>query len=367
MRPFSCQVPKAAFFICLVFAYLATPSCITAPGPRIISASDPRITYEGRFDFSNTNEPVVIWQASRIRFDFSGDTVSVDFAGARGQNFFNAQVDASNTVVEVKAGESSLKVTLSGYGPGRHHLALFKRTEATAGTVRFTGIELPGSAKIWPSSRNYKVKMEFIGDSITVGACNEDGAKDQWETRRTHNAAESYAALIASAFSADHRNIAVSGMGVAVGWASVKAGEVWNRIYPEPASELANTKEWMPQVVFVNFGENDDSFSRAHGQPFPTNDYAGGYVTLIQSIRSAYPAAEIVILRGGMAGGGTSEPLAAAWGSAVQQAEAGDYHVHHFIFKHWTHTHPRVADDRIMADELIAWLKQQDFMRRVPP
>jgi hypothetical protein len=56
--------------------------------------------------------------------------------------------------------------------------------------------------------------MEFIGDSITVGACNEDGDADQWENRRTHNAAMSYAALTAEAFSADHRNIAVSGMGV---------------------------------------------------------------------------------------------------------------------------------------------------------
>jgi hypothetical protein len=25
--------------------------------------------------------------------------------------------------------------------------------------------------------------------------------------------------------------------------------------------------------------------------------------------------------------------------------------------------HPRVAEDRILADELITWLKQQDFMK----
>mgnify|MGYP000408550297 CR=1 FL=1 len=34
--------------------------------------------------------------------------------------------------------------------------------------------------------------------------------------------------------------------------------------------------------------------------------------------------------------------------------EAGDAKVHHFVFQHWTETHPRVVDDRAMADELIA-------------
>jgi len=39
------------------------------------------------------------------------------------------------------------------------------------------------------------------------------------------------------------------------------------------------------------------------------------------------------------------------------------------VFAHWTRSHPRVADDRALADELIAWLKQQPFMQacRQPP
>jgi len=112
----------------------------------------------------------------------------------------------------------------------------------------------------------------------------------------------------------------------------------------------------------VNFGENDDSFPRAHGQPFPAG-FTDGYVALIHAIRSAYPGARIVLLRGGMFGGAQSGPLRKAWDSAVTQLEAADKGVSHFVFKHWTSTHPRVADDQIMASELIAWLKQQDFMQ----
>ena len=368
----------------LILALLALSSCTT--GPRLattqnvpskstaqaaqtnrltlrIAAGDARFRYEGRIDFSNTNAPVVIWQASRISLDFEGSTIRLLFDDAKGQNYFNAQVDASNTVVEANEGIPVSPATLSGLGPGRHHLMLFKRSEANAGTVRFRGIEIAPQAKVWaPTPPRYKLTMEFIGDSITVGACNEDGATDQWDNRRTHNCALSYATLTANAFSADYRNIAVSGMGIATGWVPMRAGEIWDRLYPDTNSPLANLHAWTPNVVFVNFGENDDSYPRAHGQPFPAG-FTDGYVALVHAIRSAYPDARIVLLRGGMFGGAQSEPLRKAWESAVTQLEATDKGVSHFILKHWKPTHPRVADDRALADELIAWLKQQPFMQ----
>jgi lysophospholipase L1-like esterase len=114
-------------------------------------------------------------------------------------------------------------------------------------------------------------------------------------------------------------------------------------------------------VVFVNLGENDDSFPRAHGQPFPST-FKDGYVALVHAVRAAHPAAQIVILRGGMSGGARSEPLRAAWEEAVEQLESTDKAIVHFVFQHWSENHPRVADHRAMADELIAWLHQQSFM-----
>jgi lysophospholipase L1-like esterase len=115
-------------------------------------------------------------------------------------------------------------------------------------------------------------------------------------------------------------------------------------------------------MVFVNLGENDGSFPTAHGEPFPAN-FTSGYVALIHDIRTGYPKAHIVLLRGGMYNGAQNQQLREAWESAVTQLEATDKRISHFVFTHWTSTHPRVADDRIMADELIAWLKQQSFMQ----
>jgi lysophospholipase L1-like esterase len=368
----------------LVLALLALDACTFKPGPSVtqnshpqpvapelpadrltlrIPAADAHFRYEGRFDLSDSNAPVIVWQASRISLDFEGNAVGLLFDNAKGQCFFNAEVDGSNTVVEVREGKPVTPATLAGFGPGRHHLVLFKRSEADAGTVRFRGVGLTGGAKAWaPPAPVYQLRMEFFGDSIIVGACNEDGDTDQWDNRRTHNAALSYAALTASEFSADYRNIAVSGMGIATGWVDRKAGEVWDKIYSNPASPRADLTQWVPQVIFVNYGENDDSYPRAHGQPFPEG-YTDGYIALVRAIRAAYPSAHIVLLRGGMFGGAQSEPLRQAWESAVTQLESTDQGISHFVFKHWTHNHPRVADDRALADELIAWLKQQPFMQ----
>ena len=42
-----------------------TPSSI-AGGLETISAADPRFRYDGRFDFSDPGNPMVIWEASTI-------------------------------------------------------------------------------------------------------------------------------------------------------------------------------------------------------------------------------------------------------------------------------------------------------------
>jgi lysophospholipase L1-like esterase len=372
-----------ALSLYLALALLTLNSCTTGPGPATtqdappkptapasqtnrltlrIPASDAHFHYEGRIDFSDSNAPVIIWQASRISIDFEGRAIQVLFDGAKGQNYFNALVDGSNTIVAVNEGIPARPTTFSGLGPGRHHLMLFKRSEAAAGTVHFRGVEVAPLTKVWaPRPSHYELAMEFIGDSITVGACNEDGAADQWDNRRTHNCALSYATLTANAFTADDRNIAVSGMGIATGWVPMTAGEIWDRLYPDTNSPPADLHTWIPDIVFVNFGENDASYPAAHGQPFPTN-YTAGYVALIHAIRTAYPDAHLVLLRGGMFNGAQSEPLRQAWEAAVTQLQTNDKKIGRFVFPHWQPTHPRVADDQIMADELITWLKQQDFM-----
>lgn len=329
-----------------------------------VAASHPHFRYEGRFDLSDPTAVGVVWQASRIFLEFEGDGLTLRFADLKGQVFFDAELDGRGSVVELRPGTAPAGATFAHLGSGTHRLMLFKRSEAAAGSVRFLGAELAANATtLAPAAASSRLKMEFFGDSITAGACNEDGAKDQWDDRRTHNSALSYGAFVAGAFQADFRDIAVSGMGIATGWTEVKAGEMWDRVYPVASSPRADLKAWKPDVLFINLGENDDSFTRSRQQPFPDEAFVRGYVSLVQGMRRVYPNAEIVILRGGMYGGALSERLRKPWETAVAQLETTDRRVTHFVFTHHATLHPRVSDHWAMAGELIAWLRQQDFMK----
>lgn len=332
---------------------------------QLLPASDSRFLYEGRFDFADPKAPVVIWQGSRIRLDFEGVQLALCFGGAQEQNFFNVGIDDSPPVrINVPAGGSHRIEWPALTSSGRHRLTLFKRSEADAGRVHFAGVEIASGARAWaPVAPVYSLRMEFFGDSIMVGACNEDGVTDQWEDRSTHNNALSYTTLTAAAFAADYRCLAVSGMGIATGYVEVKAGEIWDRLYSKPGSPRVDLATWQPDVAFINFGENDDSFSSNQHQPFPAG-YLPGYIELIKAMRRAYPQTHFVLLRGGMHGGSQSQPLREAWESVVKSVEASDPAISHFVFTHWSSNHPRVSDDRAMADELVAWLKGQPFMRR---
>jgi beta-lactamase class D/lysophospholipase L1-like esterase len=349
----------------LIIGALLLSSCLTVTAYRVqtIPACDKCFRYEGRIDFNDPNSPVIVWQASRISIDFEGDTLTLLFNGAKAQNFFDAKIDNAITIVEANEGMPTKDATFTGLGKGRHHLLLSKRSEGNAGSVHFNGIQIDDEAKVWASAPvAYKLKMEFFGDSKTVGACNEDDGNDQWDTRRTHNGLLSYAAMTAEAFNADHRNVSVSGMGVITGYVDVNVGQMWNKIHPKASSPLADMKSWVPDVAFVNLGENDDSFTKKENKPFPS-DFNDQYVSLVRNIRGAYPKAHIVLLRGGMYGGMHSSELDAAWKDNVAQLEANDKNISHYVLKYQAMNHPRVAEDRKLADELIDWLKQQDFMK----
>jgi lysophospholipase L1-like esterase len=346
----------------IVLCILAPAECYPqAPERKLIAPSDRAFSYDGLIDASDPDAPVLIWEATRVAIDFQGTSLALRFGRKLGEVFLDVQVDSQSLVLRVKPGELTKIAWPGSLAPGGHHLTLYKRSEASAGTVVFLGVEVDADASVWrPAQGGSGLKMLFFGDSITAGACNEDGAADQWENRRTHDAALSYAALTANAFSADYRNISVSGIGISTGYYDVTFPEIWDRLYPRKNAPMADLASWRPDIIFFNFGENDSSFTHVHGQPFPST-FAERYLRLVADVRQAYPRAELVLLRGGMAGGATDPSLIAAWTETVRRVEAGDARASHYAFKHWTALHPRVADDRQMADELVQWLRGKAF------
>jgi lysophospholipase L1-like esterase len=340
---------------------LPAASETAAPDTRWLKADADNFHYTGRIDFSIPGEAGLIWQASQVAIQFNGDYLAIGFSGKQGQVFFNLQIDGANQLVEANNGWLEIPVKA-----GEHQLTLFKRSEANAGQVRFLGVRLASDAKAKLPVVVGRPKLIFYGDSITVGANNEDGEVDQWETRRTHNSALSYAALTAEALGADHQNISVSGVGIITGFEPHPAPAIWYRMAYHPEAVPAPLAAWPADLVFVNFGENDAAFTQRNNQPFPAG-YSDTYVNMVLDMRSAYPKAVIVLLRGGMSGGAKNEPLRLAWQKAVATLERDDDNIRHFVFQHWTSHHPRVIDHRLMAQELSTWVRAESLLQYKKP
>jgi lysophospholipase L1-like esterase len=343
---------------------LATTTLASDSEGKLIPASNRHFAYDGRFDDHDPNHVVVIWQSSRISTDFKSAHLTLDFGPSVDECYFDADVDGVRELVAVKPNQAHQSYVWPHALEGGllHHLTLAKRNEASTGYVTFDGVTLDSTGKVsTPVAHRYRLKMIFFGDSITAGACNEDGPTDQWTDHRTHNGNKSYAAFAARALDADWENISVSGMGIDIGYVPFVASQIWDRVYPKADSPRADLSHFKPDIVFVNYGENDTSFTHGHGMPFPPT-FTKDYVSFIEGLRKAFPKAEIVLLRGGMTGGAQDANLRAAWTAAVEQLEKQDPRVTHFVFKHFSVQHPRVTDDQAMADELVAWLKEQKFV-----
>lgn len=346
-----------------ILALAASAALGADAGPRLVPAGDARFEYRGRLDTRDPSGPVLVWEDSAVAVDFGGSHLELDLGPSEGDNFLDVRVDAAAWVAQVPVARGSRFNCPVPLGPGRHRLEIHKRNEASAGTLQFRGIWIGGGEEAFrPEAARPALKMEFYGDSITAGACDEDGTEDQWDTRRTHNAELSYASVVGRTFGADWRNQSVSGIGIVTGWTNVVAGQTWDRLYPKADSPAADLTLWTPDVVLVNLGDNDADYPKAHKLPFP-DGFGERYEELVRGIRRAYPAAEIVMLLGGMDSGVHSAPLNAAWGAAVSRLEASDPRMHHLLLAHWTYTHPRVPDHAALAAELTAWLKGQAFMK----
>ncbi|TSD66702.1 electron transporter RnfD [Inquilinus sp. KBS0705] len=326
--------------------------------------NDPHIHYMGRIGIRK-DAAELTWTASSIVINFNGTGAKAVLQDKNGKDFLTIVVD-DKVVTTLQPGTDKQEYTLVADLPsGVHKLEIFKRTEYDMGILWFYGLSLNKGGKLL-SPPNYAHTIEYFGDSITCGYAIEDTTGQDRGTYEYENGYKSYANITARYFNADYNVIAKSGIGVMLSWFNYVMPDIYDKVYARGDAKWDFTK-FTPEVVVINLFQNDswlvkapdqEQFKAHFGSTPPTDEFiVNSYKAFISSIRSKYPKAKIICALGSM----DATKVGSPWPGYVQKAVAGlndkAIYTHFFPFKN-TPGHPSEKEQKAMANNLIAYIKQ---------
>ena len=343
----------------VVAALVRSATAGNAPALRHIEADDKRIQYTGRIDFSDPKRPRFWAPGVYLKTRFVGPTcdllVNDEVLWGKSHNYLEIALDDQKSFrVQTTAATNRIRVA-EGLSNGTHTLTVCKDTEAGIGYVEVVGLECQGLAKPPPRP---PLKLEFFGDSITCGA-ESDLSKaacgtGEWYDR--HNAYGSYGATTARLLNAEWHLSSVSGIGLQHSCCNMKITlpDVWDTLNFQPQSKKWDVSRYQPDAVMICLGQNDGI------QPEPA--FTDRYVAFVQTLRKAYPKAQIVCLTSPMGDTNLTKSLQAAMTRVVDRCHtAGDAKVSSFFFSRQYHRgcggHPDLIDHQQIAQELTGYLR----------
>lgn len=223
-----------------------------------------------------SRDPLTLFStASGIELDYTGSELWVDLYADYEEIEPWVSVELNGAWIArfaVQLGESRVCL-FRGMTPGRrHHVRLLKDVQAMPEDPRhllqIRGLAYAGGAFL--PLENPRVRLEFVGDSITSGegaigaVCEED-----W-IGAFFSAENHYGRMTADALGAEYRVLSQSGWGILASWdnniyhtlppyytqiCGVAQGE---RNIALGAHEPNDFDAWRPDAVIINLGTNDD-------------------------------------------------------------------------------------------------------------
>ena len=190
-------------------------------------------------------------------------------------------------------------------------VSIVKLSESPMSTISIGDIKVTGSV-IKPTP-DKDIFIEFVGDSITCGYGADDPVKENHFSTKTEDVTKAYAYKTAQALDADYSMVSFSGYGIISGYSN-NDKKVSNQTVPQYYTKLgfswspngsfvpANI-DWdfsgrQPDVVVINLGTNDDSYTKTETDR--QEEYAAEYVNFIKTIREKNPDAKILCTLGVM-------------------------------------------------------------------
>ncbi|MGO4822645.1 MULTISPECIES: GDSL-type esterase/lipase family protein [unclassified Flavobacterium] len=329
--------------------------------------------YAGRVELQESNNVLLIASASSVSFDFEGNSCEISLQSVDTydhHNYVSLELDGEylGRVRIEKGAVQIFPVTVTDKSK-KHRLTIYKATEAANGAVLFAGT----TAKVIKSKVSNKNKIEFIGDSITCGFGNDPSeipcGTGEWYDQ--HNAYWAYGPVLSRNLNVDYVLSSVSGFGMYRNWNDEHKEEaiipdVYENLYLNKDNSKPYNFTFQPDLVSICLGTNDlsDGDGKKERLPFNEEKYVSNYISFIKTVYKHAPLSRIVLLNSPMVSGERNKILVRCLNKVIQAFEKDTKHKKIALFEfqpmkpNGCGSHPDIADDKIMADQLTPFFKK---------
>lgn len=360
---------KRIVFLALLVLPLAA-ACSTAPVPlepyvggRVVEHAQPAKTewtdvFSARADKGDVSY-VYEWPGVWFEARFTGD--SVDVKVDDDQNNLWLWLDGVHKLTLTRPGRTT--IALKDLGPGEHVVRIEKASETQTSTGTFGGFFVGSQDRALPPPK-YDRRIEFIGDSFTVGYGNT--ARGQTcttdDVAATTDTSLSFAPMTAKHFNAAYRINAFSGRGIVRNYADLDHGVTLPVLYRyalfDKSAEAADAG-WTPDVVVIGLGTNDFSTALAPGEAWKTRealraDFVATYAAFVKTIRAKWPGVPVVLMASTLYEREIANAVEAVQASLAADGVA-DVQVIAFSGLDYQacHGHPSLKDEAVLSQLLI--------------
>lgn len=255
-------------------------------------------------------------------------------------------------------------------------MRIVKRSESPYNPTTFWGFVLnDGKTLVTPPPLPAR-KIEFIGDSYTVGFANEYlqreclAGKDDSIILAATNTDKAFGPIIARAFGAQYQIVAMSGKGLVRNYNGIDKGRELPAFYEKTlisssgkkASEKWDFSQWKAGAVVIGIGINDFQADPPYAD---SAKFDATYTALIKRLRKQYPGVNVICCATRIWPTNALIPHVKA--IVQQQNDAGFKDVHYFEYTTENgalYGHPHKYDHQTIANGLIPLIAKVTGWRR---
>ncbi len=191
-------------------------------------------------------------------------------------------------------------------GPIKGLVQVIKISEGPNGSCGLKKITVDAKGSVKPAA-DRKLKIEFVGDSITCGYGVDDLVKEHHFKTATEDNTKTYAYKTAQNLNADYSMICCSGWGIVSAYSGDgkkqsygliptvydKVGFSWNTVNGKNLKNIDwNFDKFQPDFVVINLGTNDASYTKGNSKKI--DEYKSAYIDFLKKVRKYNPNAKII-------------------------------------------------------------------------